>query len=969
MPNIEMDLDFYRRQFITEAKDILDGISDDILKTEADPDNRDRIDSIFRGIHTIKGSAGSFDLLEISQFAHHIENVLSLVRDRKLTINPELIDVVLNSVDTLNAMILGIEKKLPIAIDNQLVDKLTALTLGINNPSTDGKLEPAPITPTPYSLSENDEVPNSTILRMRALYGNQNHFFKIRLNYSDEFFANGYDPAVFLSQLMATALYYEAIIPDEKIADLDEFNPFHLSFQATIFLVCKIDEAAIKDLLFDPSLADIVDIAEQIQFDPDEKEIEISVNSINSANLKEFIVSSQELLSILETSIVELEKKGSQESIQKIFRALHTLKGDCSYINLSEMAQFLHNLESLFDLLRRGEVIITPKITDIALQSVDTLKIMLNVMNHGGGKLRIGQIEHAVGYYLRIFSHPSDDNRDKKSAVSFISEDVRTTFLEQSQQYREIIRTHGKPASTIPESKRITLRALKSLKSASEYMNIKTLPALVDKALIALEDPSGEDYVEILDEVILFLLGLTSEPRKLGEILIEEGLITESILQSALGRQKRLGEILIENGLVSEEDLQRSLHKQELMELGKSLKSEVLKEESEIRTMRVDERKIDVFSNLIGELVVARNTYEYIIHELTQSNPDATALIRSFKDNLHLISRISNNIQTGMMAMRMTPIKGIFQKFQRVVRDIARKQKKQIEFLTYGNETEIDKKVADTLSDPLIHIIRNACDHGIESPEERIAAHKDEKGTIILKAEQEGRNLIISIIDDGRGLDRQRILEKARAMNIPIKSEEDDSIFNIIFMAGFSTKQQITDISGRGVGMDVVQTSIKALGGEIRVHSQAGQGTNIALKIPMAMGISSALMVKAGKNIYAIPFDYVLEMIKIKAAQIHHWRERSFIHYREQVIPIERLETLLQTADDPSSRHEGDEIPIVILKTQTGKFGVRVDKLENRAEIAIKPLPEQMVGIRALNGVCLLGNGQVVLVLNPEELV
>ncbi|MFH1148779.1 MAG: ATP-binding protein, partial [Pseudomonadota bacterium] len=471
-----------------------------------------------------------------------------------------------------------------------------------------------------------------------------------------------------------------------------------------------------------------------------------------------------------------------------------------------------------------------------------------------------------------------------------------------------------------------------------------------------------------------FAEGLGGGPKRVGEILIQDGKITRKDLDEALAGQKPIGRILVEEGKLSETDLHNALQKQDLMTAAQQL-APAGGAEPEMRTMRVDEAKVEGFSNLVGELFVARNTYEYLLYQLGAGNGNAQAAIRSLQENLHLFSRLTSDMHHGVMSLRMIPVRGTFQKFNRVVRDISRKEKKLIDLAMEGEDIEIDKKVADMLFDPLVHIVRNACDHGIELPEERRAAGKPENGTVILKASQEGNRIKIDVVDDGRGISRTKVYEKAKKAGIPVDSIDDPALLELIFMPGFSTKAEVTDLSGRGVGMDVVKTTMDALGGTAQVTSEEGRGSEISLSIPMTMGISAALIVEAGGTAYAIPLDRIVETEKIARGKLRMIGNQALFYYRGEVLPAKGLQALLdpdsaQTGNDNTRvRHGGaaEEIAMVIVKTLTGKLGVVVDRFVENTDVAIKPVPGALAGIDVISGVSIMGDGRVLLVLNPER--
>jgi two-component system chemotaxis sensor kinase CheA len=315
----------------------------------------------------------------------------------------------------------------------------------------------------------------------------------------------------------------------------------------------------------------------------------------------------------------------------------------------------------------------------------------------------------------------------------------------------------------------------------------------------------------------------------------------------------------------------------------------------------------------------------------------------------------------------MIPIKQIFHKFPRVVRDVSRKQNKQIDLRIIGDETEIDKKVADLLSDPMVHLVRNSCDHGIETSEERDSSGKTAVGTIILKAYQEGSFVYIEVIDDGRGINTEKVLKKAISNGLVHEDHDlsEKEIMQLILEPGFSTADKVTDISGRGVGMDVVKTSVMNLGGVVDIQSKMGEGSRIVLKIPVTIGVSTALLVKLNSVIYAIPIENVAETIKVDQSRIKDLHYGFGIHYRGMVLPLYKLAELLE--EDVKDLEE--EVSIVITNTDLGKVGIVVDELINRIDIAIKPVPEYFSHLAYVGGITILGDGQAVLVLNTNKLI
>jgi len=387
------------------------------------------------------------------------------------------------------------------------------------------------------------------------------------------------------------------------------------------------------------------------------------------------------------------------------------------------------------------------------------------------------------------------------------------------------------------------------------------------------------------------------------------------------------------------------------------------------QTMRIDESKLEQFTNVVGELLIARNSYDYLLNQIQHGEKNLEEGLKLLKDNLYQLSGLTNEIHHGVMSLRMVAVRGLFSKFNRIVRDISRKQQKPIAMITEGNDIEIDKKIADLLFDPMVHLVRNSCDHGIEPSSVRVKNGKPEQGKVYLKASQEGSMLIIRIIDDGKGMDREKLYNKGIKAGLDIKSPEDDAVLDVIFLPGMSTKEKVTDISGRGVGMDVVKTAIQELGGNIQVKSENGKGSEIMLSIPMRMGINETLIVESCGDPYAIPIDFIAETMKISQKSIRSAGTNHIFHYRGEVIPVLWLNNILKDEEKHKDNLNNDELSLVVLETHDHKYGLIVDQLNRHMEVAIKPLPDNLDSIDVVSGVSIMGDGKVFLVLNPDKFV
>ena len=552
----------------------------------------------------------------------------------------------------------------------------------------------------------------------------------------------------------------------------------------------------------------------------------------------------------------------------------------------------------------------------------------------------------------------------EKGETSLPSLEV-STFLSQAEQFLELIEM-GLSKEKMDTNQ--ILRGINGLSNAAKFLGLKDFIELINQFRQALQE--DKDYQKYLENIKSYIEELESPPKKLGELLIEAGLVTKQDVEEAVKEQKKIGEILVEKGKVSKEELDLALIKQKVRQEASKVKSPDTTKSAmptTIKTMRVNQEKIDKFTNTIGELVVAKNAYEYLVMRLIKEFNLSPSFVKEFKDNAYLISRITQDLQRDIMSLRMVPIRNIFQKFARIVRDISRRQNKKINLQIIGEETEIDKKVADVLNDPLVHLVRNACDHGIEPPKEREEKGKTPEGTVILKAYQEGSFVYIEVVDDGRGIDPEKVLKKAIEKGIITGDEKlsQNEILNLIFEPGFSTAEKVSDISGRGVGMDVVKNSITMLGGNVDIQSEINKGTRIVLKIPVTIGVSTALLIENQGEVYAIPIESVVKTVKISADEIKDLHYGKGIVYRGSILPVYSLTEILLGEEKPLK----GEISIVILDVEGEKYGLIVDNLLNRTDIAIKSVPEYFEHLHYISGITILGDGRAILVLNPHKLL
>ncbi|MBI3392140.1 MAG: chemotaxis protein CheA [Nitrospirae bacterium] len=447
--------------------------------------------------------------------------------------------------------------------------------------------------------------------------------------------------------------------------------------------------------------------------------------------------------------------------------------------------------------------------------------------------------------------------------------------------------------------------------------------------------------------------------KPIGEILVAEGKITREQLAEALDAQQKapkLGEILVQKNMVAEDDVIRAVEKQSHAGAGVE------------QTIRVDTKRLDSVLDLVGELVLGRNRLAKIQAQFEGRNGD-DPLVTSLGEVSSHINLITTDLQLAVMKTRMQPVRRVFSKFPRMVRDMGRAKGKEIELQVFGEETELDKSVIEEIGDPLVHLIRNAVDHGIEMPDARQAAGKPRKGTILLSAYHEGNSIIIEIEDDGKGIDhaviRQKAVEKGAIDRATADRMTEREAINLIFAAGFSTAEKVSELSGRGVGMDVVKTNITKLNGIVEINTEVGKGTRMRIRLPLTVAIIQALMVEVGREAFAIPLATVVETIRIGASEIRTVDGREVISLRKTILPLIRLATEfgIETAGSLERYY------VVVIAVGEKRFGVVVDRLRGQEEVVIKSVGEYLDTNDGIAGATITGDGKVVLILDMAVLI
>lgn len=676
-----------------------------------------------------------------------------------------------------------------------------------------------------------------------------------------------------------------------------------------------------------------------------------------------FFESAAEILQALNDAGLALEERPSdKESLRSVRRAVHTLKGDsaaCGYRELSELA---HELEDVLtpDLAKQHAGLIA----EVVLTAADTFHEMLaayrnNLQPPAGGALR----EHIQ----RLLRKPPNVRAEKAapdSAATFSWTEYERLLIAESFRKGEPVyhvALHLAADALLPAAGYEL--AKKALDSAGKILAIRPENSsdVINGGLIeaALSSTKLPDWIRkrcqvpsvvaqiSIDRVPL----LETAPRDVLEILVE----SEAAAVSAG----------IPGEFADTSEVHEETHEDESHPVAApgGLAHAVAE-----NTLRVDAGRIDTVMNLVGELIIGKSMLQRTITEF-ERRFSKDPLRGKFSDALAFQSRILNELQKSVMKIRMVPVEQLFRRFPRIVRDVAKQRNKEISLEIAGQNTDLDKSILDALAEPLAHLIRNAADHGIESSGERAAASKPANGTVRLDAYHEGDQVVIEVSDDGCGIDREKIIRRAIERGI-LKSDEvarmnDSEIHHLIFTPGFSTASEITEISGRGVGLDVVKSALDALKGSIEIESEAGKGTTFRLIVPLTLASIQALLFYVGGRLYAVPIASVVEINRITEDEIHRVDNHEVFQLRQQVLTLVRLDRL--EAQQPSGRAK--RIFVVIIVAGSRRFGLAVDSLMGEEELVIKALEDQLVSSPLVSGASILGDGTVVLILNIPAVV
>jgi two-component system chemotaxis sensor kinase CheA len=648
-----------------------------------------------------------------------------------------------------------------------------------------------------------------------------------------------------------------------------------------------------------------------------------------------FMDECREHLQLLNDGLLELENNPDDTVLFRIFRSAHTLKGASATMGFNKMAKLTHVMEDLLSKIRSKEQTVTPEIISVLFQAVDALEGLANNIAVGQEEdIEITEIVQSlngyiVGEVLRPAYSPPETNGNAQSTTAAGERRVNLQLRYLESEREQITKAVNEGMHIYHLDVNLVENCL--LKSARVFMVFKE----IEKSGIIIKSNPPMKNLEDEQFERRFLLGVLSTAAADD---ISAGILSIGDVEQVAVKPIELAKLPIEKRV------QVDITGGKLNFVASP-------------TVRVDIRKLDDLMNLVGELVISRSRLEALGAEIASKELDEV---------VEHVGRLTLDLRDNVLKARMVPIETVFSRFPRLIRDLSKELNKEIELEIGGGETELDRTLIDEIGDPLVHIIRNAVDHGIETPEEREKAHKPPKGKIILKAYQEGNNVIVRVSDDGRGFDIKKVKEKALKQGLvdreSLEQMRQEQILELTFLPGFTTAQQVTDVSGRGVGMDIVKTKVENLGGMVQINSVEGQGSTLEIHLPLTLAIIQTLTVKLGNEVYAIPSSYVEQIVSLTDAEVKMVRNREMFMLRGNILPLFRLQDILDTPDAKNLDYE--ELDVIILRVGERLVGCVVDTLLRQQDVVIKSLGNYLGAIKGIAGATILGDGRVALILD-----
>lgn len=664
-----------------------------------------------------------------------------------------------------------------------------------------------------------------------------------------------------------------------------------------------------------------------------------------------FIDESMEHLDVLYSQLVELEKSPSEKKImEEIFRAAHTIKGMSATMGFEDVANLTHFMENVLDGIRYGKIPVTAEIIDVIFAAVDHLNAMVEDISNGGDGRR--DVREVVTYLENIEKGIPNEETATQVKTEEPQAEKGLEVLTSLDEFELAILNESSERGFSNYEISIELREDCLLKGVRVFMVFEVLEQLgeVIKTEPSVNDLEEENFDRTFTVLLVSKNSQDEIKKKIDKVSeierISVNLFTLETYRDTQESKQRASAL---------EDVQKSDDIQESQANGDQ------RQVAPSKTIRVNIDRLDILMNLFEELVIDRGRLEQISVELDHSD---------LQETVERMSRTSGDLQNVILNMRMVPVNHVFNRFPSMIRQLARDLEKNINVEIIGADTELDRTVIDEIGDPLVHLIRNATDHGIEMPEERKKNGKPEEGTIKLQAYHSGNHVFIEIIDDGAGIDKEIILNKAIENGVINKDQvdllSDQQIYELIMASGFSTTETVSDLSGRGVGLDVVKNAIEKLGGSISIDSEIGKGSIFSIQLPLTLSIISVLLVELQREKYAIPLSSIIETVIIHKDEILSAHSKKVIDFRGRIVPLVFLNHVFSV---PIEKENDEYISVVIVKRGNSTAGLVVDSFIGQHEVVLKSLGNYLTNVQAISGATILGDGEVALIIDSNALI
>jgi len=917
-----------RNAFRAEAMDLLIELDSALLSLEQEPGDSSLVHRVFRAIHTIKGSGATAGYAHLARFAHNVEEAFDLARDGKLAVSPDLVDCGLRACDILRLIIEETAEEAAVPGEAEVAAAFA-------------KLLPAP----EHQRAENsDDKPPAAEVRAA---------FEITFKPNREMFYSGSDPVTLLDDLRE--------LGQTHITAHADLVPPLLSLEAEqcylwweILLVTESDEATVREVFV--FVEDDCELT--IRPRKDQEAAVALLGSVPSELFEQFVAECEDHLVEIEGDALALEgNSASRSNVDSLFRGVHSIKGNAGLLlghvkgatlapshPLQLLLRLAHGLESLLEPSRAATADpVSNETIQTTLETCDAIRALLASLTHSGADGLVSP-ELLERFGIATNATPIGPTPDGREGAFINTTSQSVEMIAGCFQRAE---SNGGFTRSLLET---YLRGLKTLSAAALYGNTPEL-----------EGPLA-DQRRILDAAL----------QTGAELKPEEG----AALSRAFQATKSALEHIATGGASGDAQKATAAEAPSPMPLADRRDPLVADRRDPVvtdrrdppaapATVRIDQIKLDRLMAVVGELLVARGALPLLVQKLNDG-ADAAGMVKDLKDVGSRISRIADELQTSVMSIRMLPVKTVFQRFPRLVRDLARSLGKEVHLSIEGDGIELDKTILEQIGDPLVHMIRNAVDHGLELPEVRLASGKESTGQLTLRAFYVAGGVAIEVTDDGPGLDaaalKSKAIEKGLITPEAARDMSEEAAFQLIFLPGFTTAEKVTDVSGRGVGMDVVHSNVRNLQGTVEIRSKRGQGTTFLIKLPTSLMISKGILLHADGQEYILPLGNIRDMIKMPREEAIEFRGQTLAQVRGTIYSIFSLAEMLGM-----SAAESPELSIAIVEAGSLRYGLVVDKFLTEVEVLVKPLPGGLEQCKEFQGAAIMGDGRVVLVLNALE--